>query len=307
MAGAPGRPPAGKVVRPVPGQQVSLELPDAALDLDRLFGQGADHLRGETGDLVGFTGHRAPDEHQSVRDALRDVEAELGQESPDHVDELGALPNEEITRPMQRQRGLLLDRLDRDKAHGRAGDRLADRLRIASVGLASLHVRLDVGRRHQPNLVTEADQLARPVMARAAGLHADKAGRELAEERDHLRSSQSPPDDHLSRAADRVNLKDVLGQVEADGRDLHRGGSKLVLRDSTTLALQRRKREPSTPSALGQSWNWITRPGWARSGPQEAPWLTSASGAIRTHPDATSSPLSDAPVSASGQPDQAQA
>jgi hypothetical protein len=52
-----------------------------------------------------------------------------------------------------------------------------------------------------------------------------------------------------------VNLKDVLGQVElgqveADGRDLHRGGSKLVLRDSTTLALQRREREPSTPSAF---------------------------------------------------------
>jgi len=48
-----------------------------------------------------------------------------------------------------------------------------------------------------------------------------------------------------------VNLKDVLGQVEADGRDLHRGGSKLVLRDSTTLALRRREREPSTPSAFG--------------------------------------------------------
>jgi hypothetical protein len=31
-----------------------------------------------------------------------------------------------------------------------------------------------------------------------------------------------------------VNLKDVLGQVEANGRDLHRGGSKLVLRDSTS-------------------------------------------------------------------------
>ena len=28
--------------------------------------------------------------------------------------------------------------------------------------------------------------------------------------------------------------------------DLHRGGSKLVLRDSTTLALRRREREPST-------------------------------------------------------------
>ena len=47
-------------------------------------------------------------------------------------------------------------------------------------------------------------------------------------------------------------LKDVLGQVEADGRDLHRGDSKLVLRDSTTLALRRWEREPSTPSAFGE-------------------------------------------------------
>src|SRR4051794_40485855 len=52
-----------------------------------------------------------------------------------------------------------------------------------------------------------------------------------------------------------------LGQVEADGRDLHRGGSKLVLRDSTTLALRRREREPSTPSGLA-----LDR--WAVSSPQ---------------------------------------
>src|SRR4051812_33090801 len=61
----------------------------------------------------------APDECQSVRDAFGDVDAELGQESPDHVDELGALADEEITRPMQRERDLLLDRLDRDEAHAR--------------------------------------------------------------------------------------------------------------------------------------------------------------------------------------------
>src|SRR3954463_854689 len=71
-----------------------------------------------------------------------------------------ALADEEITRPMQRQRGLLLDRLDRDEAHARSGDRLADRLRIAGISLAPLHIGLDVGRRHQPHLVTETDQLS---------------------------------------------------------------------------------------------------------------------------------------------------
>ena len=50
----------------------------------------------------------------------------------------------------------------------RSGECLADRLRILGVGLAPLHVGLDAGRRHQPNLVPETDQLTRPVMARAA-------------------------------------------------------------------------------------------------------------------------------------------
>src|SRR4051794_40503262 len=78
-------------------------------------------------------------------------------------------------------------------------------------------------------------------------------------------AARRPPDDHSARAADRVNLKDVLGQVEADGRDLHRGGSKLVLRDSTTLALRRREREPSTPSGLERSIKQRERRGWAQS------------------------------------------
>ena len=68
-------------------------------------------------------------------------------------------------------------------------------------------------------------------------LHADETRRELAEERDHLSPSSRAPDDHSARAADRVNLKNGW-QVEADGRDLHRGGSKLVLRDSTTVSGQ---------------------------------------------------------------------
>jgi hypothetical protein len=36
-----------------------------------------------------------------------------------------------------------------------------------------------------------------------------------------------------------------------------------VLRDSTTLALRRREREPSTPSALEQQSQCAFRPRWA--------------------------------------------
>src|SRR4051812_36376294 len=86
-------------------------------------------------------------------------------------------------------RGLLLDRLDRYEAHGRSGDRLADRLRITGISLAPLPVGLDVGRLHQPHLVAETDQLSRPRMVSGARRHADETRRELAEERDHLSRS----------------------------------------------------------------------------------------------------------------------
>jgi hypothetical protein len=50
-----------------------------------------------------------------------------------------------------------------------------------------------------------------------------------------------------------VYLKGILRQVNADSRDLHLGGSKFGLRDSTIVALRRREREPSTRSALVRS------------------------------------------------------
>ena len=61
--------------------------------------QGGDRLRGEIRDLVRFTGRRAPDECQGVGDTLWGWRCRTRQELPDHVDELGALADEEITRP----------------------------------------------------------------------------------------------------------------------------------------------------------------------------------------------------------------
>src|ERR1019366_3832365 len=125
---------------------------------------------------------------------------------------------------------------------------------VRRIGLAALHVRLDVGRRHQPNLVAQPDQLARPVVARSASLHSDKTGRKLRKERQHLRPPQRSANGHLAGGVGRVNLKDVLGQVEADSGNLHGGWlpSLVVSLTASTLALRRREREPSTPSALGR-------------------------------------------------------
>lgn len=80
-----------EIVRAVPGQQVSFELADAVLSLDRLLGQGANHLGGEIGNLVRPAGDCASHEGQGVGDPLRDIDAELGQEPTDPVHELRTL------------------------------------------------------------------------------------------------------------------------------------------------------------------------------------------------------------------------
>ena len=164
-----------------------------------------------------------PRHQQRAFQSLRDVDAELGQQTADHVDQLRALLDQQIARPVHRQRRLLLGRLHRHEPHRRPRHRLADRFRIGSVGLAALHIRLDVSRRHQAHLMAELDQLARPVMRRAARLDADQARRQLGEERQHLRPSQRLANHDLAGRINAVNLKNALGQVEADRGNLHGG------------------------------------------------------------------------------------
>jgi hypothetical protein len=75
--------------------------------------------------------------------ALRDIDAELGQQPADHVDELRALTNEEVAGTMK------------------------SASQIASASAASVLPRftygLNVGRRHEPHRMAQSGQLARPV------------------------------------------------------------------------------------------------------------------------------------------------
>jgi hypothetical protein len=51
---------------------------------------------------------------------------------------------------------------------------------------------------------------------RGAGFHADKAGLQIPEEFDNLDPAQLPSDDDLAFGVDAVNLKPVLGGIEAN-------------------------------------------------------------------------------------------
>jgi hypothetical protein len=124
---------------------------------------------------------------------------------------------------MQRQGRLLLARLDRHEPHRLACDRFADRLRVGGIILSPLHIGLHVSCGHQPHFMTQLGQFARPVMRRPASLGTDQARWQLLEEPQHLRSSQRLANYNLSACADTVNLKNVLGQIQADRANLHGG------------------------------------------------------------------------------------
>src|SRR5436190_17117377 len=71
--------------------------------------------------------------------------------------------------------------------------------------------------------MAEFDQLAGPVMRGAARLDADQAGGQPGKEWQHLRSPKRLTDDNLTGRINTVNLKNTLGQVEADRGNLHDG------------------------------------------------------------------------------------
>src|SRR5262249_44890875 len=85
--------------------------------------------------------------------------------SPDRVDELGALPHEQVTSSEYQTRRLLLFALHGHEPHARALRCFTDRLSIDRVTLLSLHERFYIGGRDQPNFMTKLGELAGPLMA----------------------------------------------------------------------------------------------------------------------------------------------
>ena len=179
--------------------------------------------------------------HDMARALGRD-DAELGQMAPQRVDQpcratrpgslrertigaadRGPLTHQQITGAMDGQRRLLLLRLDRHKAHRRAGHRLADRRGIGRIVLVALEIGLDVLRRHQPHLVPERTDLTRPVVRRGTSLDPDQASGQTGKEAQDLAAPQRLAHHDLARAIDCVHLKHLLSQIEADRGNLAHG------------------------------------------------------------------------------------
>lgn len=149
-------------------------------------------------------------------------DAELAQMGADRVDGLGQLPHQEVARPMLHQQRLLRSTLHGHEAHVGPRNRFTDRFGVRRISLAPPDIGPDVGRRHQPDIMTELRQFAGPEMRPGTGLHADQAGRQAREEHPELPVPHLPPKNDLAVRSDRVNLKNILGQIKADrGNPLH--------------------------------------------------------------------------------------
>jgi hypothetical protein len=64
-------------------------------------------------------------------------------------------------------------------------------------------------------------------MGRPAGLKPDKAGRQRSEEFQQLVSPDRLGHDNAPHRVNAVDLKNVLGQIEANGRDFRQIGDRL--------------------------------------------------------------------------------
>ena len=70
-------------------------------------------------------------------------------------------------------------------------------------------------------LAAELGDFTRPMMSGSTGFHTDQTRRKLAKEVQDLLAPQLTGDDNLARTINAVNLEYVLGEINADGVNMH--------------------------------------------------------------------------------------
>ena len=143
------------------------------------------------------------------------------------VDQLRALRHQHFARLVMHERRLVLQCAHAAKAHRRPCHRFADPGGVGRVVLLPTHIGFDIGRRHHPWVMAELNQLARPMMGQTAGFHTDKTLGQLRKEDQHVLAPKRLGDDHAAKGVDRMNLKNMLGQIEANSRDRRQIGDRL--------------------------------------------------------------------------------
>ena len=94
---------------------------------------------------------------------------------------------------------------------------------IGRIGLVALDIGAHVARRQQPHLDTAAGQPARPVVRGAARLHHHPLDGTVSEPAFKLPAREAMACGDLPVLIGHGELKDVLCQIDGDGRSIHLG------------------------------------------------------------------------------------
>jgi hypothetical protein len=81
------------------------------------------------------------------------------------IDQLRALRHQHLARLVMHEHRLVRQRAHVDKAHRRPCHRFTDSSGVGRVILLPAHIGLDIGRRHDPDVMAKLEQLTRPIMA----------------------------------------------------------------------------------------------------------------------------------------------
>lgn len=123
--------------------------------------------------------------------------------------------------------GLLIFRLRLDKSHLRALCRYDDHLGVSSIVFLPPHERSHLLRRDQPDLMAQLADLMAQEMSTPASFHRNDAGRQLAEERQHLIPSQLLAQHRPPGGVSPMRLKHILRKVDPDRGNLRHDRSPL--------------------------------------------------------------------------------
>ena len=120
--------------------------------------------------------------------------------------------------------------LNRHEAHSWPRHCFATGCGVDRVVLTPFDVRFGVRRRHQKYLMTHRLKFSRPIMRRTTRLHAHEAGFDPRKEFAHLQSRQLARYRRTTFALQRMDLKIILGQIDANSDKLFHGRSPSLWR-----------------------------------------------------------------------------
>src|SRR5580692_622221 len=143
--------------------------------------------------------------------------------SPQSIDALRSLAHQHIPRAEYDAICLLLFILYRNKPHARPSRRLADCFGISCVVLLSLHERLDIRWRYEPDRVTQFTDLSSPIVGPATRLQRYQAPRLGRQEINQFRPGDLLSEHRLPRRASTMRLENMLRDIQTNRANRRHG------------------------------------------------------------------------------------